>query len=176
MWKFLNPLSIVILAIGLGLSAPARAEIVYTFASSEGDFVYVSPSYFDYGELSLGQLYSYSFPAQEEINGVAFDGAQGLYSTVYLGQDDCINTDSCFKANFGPDGFYALGTYHDQDTGATLVVSTGVPRGFHLGDDDPRLRGARRGVARPIRACLRPADLIAAPPSSVGERPVASRG
>jgi hypothetical protein len=128
MWKILNPLSIVILAIGLGVSAPARAEkIVYTFTSSEGDFVYVSPSYFDYGELSLGQLYSYSFPALEEINGVAFDGIQGEYSTVYLGQDDCINTDSCFTSDFGPNGFYALGTYHDQYTGATLVVSTGVP-------------------------------------------------
>jgi hypothetical protein len=127
MWKILNPLSIVILAIGLGVSAPARAEIVYTFTSSEGDFVYVSPSYFDYGELSLGQLYGYSFPALEEINGVAFDGIQGEYSTVYLGQDDCINTDSCFTSDFGPNGFYALGTYHDQYTGATLVVSTGVP-------------------------------------------------
>jgi hypothetical protein len=45
MLKILSMLSMVILASSLGLSAPAHAKIVYTFTSSQGDFVYISPSY-----------------------------------------------------------------------------------------------------------------------------------
>ena len=108
-------------------SAPARAEIVYTFTSSQGDFVYISPSYKSSGILGLGELYSYSFPPAEGINAVAFSGAQGAYSTIDLGFDNCLASDSCFTYDFGPNGFFVLGTYHGLGTDATLVVSPGIP-------------------------------------------------
>ena len=127
MLKILSMLSMVILASSLGLSAPARAEIVYTFTSSQGDFVYISPSYKSSGILGLGELYSYSFPPAEGINAVAFSGAQGAYSTIDLGFDNCLATDSCFTYDFGPNGFFVLGTYPGLGTDATLVVSTGIP-------------------------------------------------
>lgn len=127
MLKILSMLSMVILASSLGLSAPARAEIVYTFTSSQGDFVYISPSYNPRGILGLGELYSYSFPPAEDINAVAFFGVQGLDSTIYLGFDNCLATDTCFTHDFGPNGFFVLGTYHELGTDATLVVSTGIP-------------------------------------------------
>jgi hypothetical protein len=127
MLKIISVLSIVILASSLGLSAPARAEIVYTFTSSQGDFVYISPSYKSSGILGLGELYSYSFPPAEDINAVAFSGVQGLYSEIDLAFDNCLATDSCFTHDFGPNGFFVLGTYHEPGTDATLVVSTGIP-------------------------------------------------
>jgi PEP-CTERM motif len=127
MLKILSMLSMVVLASSLGLSAPAHAETVYTFTSSQGDFVYISPSYKSSGILGLGELYSYSFPPAEDINAVAFSGAQGSYSTIDLGFDNCLANDTCFTHDFGPNGFFVLGIYHELGTDATLVVSNGIP-------------------------------------------------
>jgi hypothetical protein len=75
----------------------------------------------------LGELYSYSFPPAEDINAVAFSGAQGSYSTIDLGFDNCLANDTCFTHDFGPNGFFVLGIYHELGTDATLVVSNGIP-------------------------------------------------
>jgi hypothetical protein len=58
---------------------------------------------------------------------VAFSGAQGSYSTIDLGFDNCLANDTCFTHDFGPNGFFVLGIYHELGTDATLVVSNGIP-------------------------------------------------
>jgi hypothetical protein len=107
--------------------ACARGNRLYVYKLPRRFRLYFTVIYKSSGILGLGELYSYSFPPAEDINAVTFSGAQGSYSTIDLGFDNCLANDTCFTHDFGPNGFFVLGIYHELGTDATLVVSNGIP-------------------------------------------------
>jgi hypothetical protein len=124
MFKILGAVSILALASGISFSTPALAEVTYTFTSSEGDFTYISATFFDYGILSLGDLASYSFPPADNITEIDFHYAS--YSDIQLVNPICGgDADNCFDPTFGVGNIFRTpGTYVDLDhSGAQLVIS-----------------------------------------------------
>jgi hypothetical protein len=98
-------------------AAPALAAVMYTFTSDQGDFTFISPSFFDGGKIPGpgGLVVSHS----------------GNFDEVFFGSSDilllnaaCLSEDNCFNATFGESGiFQHTGTFFASDGGAKIVIS-----------------------------------------------------
>jgi hypothetical protein len=98
-------------------AGPALAAVTYTFTSDQGDFTFISPSFFDGGKIPGpgGLVVSHS----------------GNFDEVFFGSTDilllnaaCLSEDNCFDATFGESGiFQHTGTFFASDGGAKIVIS-----------------------------------------------------
>jgi MYXO-CTERM domain-containing protein len=92
-------------------AAPAPAAVTYTFTSGEGDFIYVSPTFVDGGDVPAALLESHS----GNIDNVFFRP-----SDLYLLNQACLAKDNCFNPSFGEDGIF-------QRTGDFFAVDPNYP-------------------------------------------------
>jgi MYXO-CTERM domain-containing protein len=98
-------------------AGPALAAVRYTFTSDQGDFTFISPSFFDGGKIPGpgGLVVSHS----------------GNFDEVFFGSSDilllnaaCLSEDNCFDATFGESGiFQHTGTFFASDGDAKIVIS-----------------------------------------------------
>ena len=99
------------LCASLLFAAPAPAAVTYTFTSGEGDFIYVSPTFVDGGDVPTGLLQSHS----ANIDNVFFRP-----SDLYLLNQACLAKDDCFNPSFGLSGIF-------QQTGDFFAVDPNYP-------------------------------------------------
>jgi hypothetical protein len=98
-------------------AAPATAAVTYTFTSDQGDFTFISPSFFDDGKIpgSGGQVVSHSGNFDEVLFRV---------SDIFLLNTACIANGNCFDATFLENGiFLHTGTFFASDGDAKIVIS-----------------------------------------------------
>jgi hypothetical protein len=101
----------------IGFAAPASAAVTYTFTSDQGDFTFISPSFFDGGNIPGpgGLVVSHSGN---------FDEVRFGSSDILLVNAACLSEDNCFDATFGESGiFQHTGTFFASDGGAKIVIS-----------------------------------------------------
>jgi MYXO-CTERM domain-containing protein len=92
-------------------AAPAPAAVTYTFTSGEGDFIYMSPTFVDGGDVPAALLESHS----GNIDNVFFRP-----SDLYLLNQACLTKDNCFNPSFGESGIF-------QQTGDFFAVDPNYP-------------------------------------------------
>ena len=98
-------------------AAPTLAAVTYTFTSDPGDFTFISPSFFDGGEIPGpgGLVVSHSGN---------FDEVRFGNSDILLLNAACLSEDSCFDATFEENGiFQHTGTFFASDGDAKIVIS-----------------------------------------------------
>lgn len=118
---------LIALCACLLFAAPAPAAVTYTFTSEQGDFTFISPTFFDGGNVPDGSLGSHS----GNFDAVFFGS-----SYLLLLNAACKFAENCFQPSFGEDGiFLRTGTDFGvdpnfPDADAKLVISgspTAVP-------------------------------------------------
>jgi hypothetical protein len=88
-------------------AAPASAAVTYTFTSGQGDFTYISPTFFDGGNIPDGSLESHS----GNFDAVFFGS-----SYLLLVNAACKFQENCFQPSFGESGiFQRTGTFFGID-------------------------------------------------------------
>jgi hypothetical protein len=98
-------------------ATPALAAVTYTFTSDQGDFTFISPAFFDGGNIPGpgGQVVSHSGNFDEVFFGS---------SDILLLNSSCRSEDNCFDATFEEDGiFLRTGTFFASDGNAEIVIS-----------------------------------------------------
>jgi hypothetical protein len=98
-------------------AAPALAAVTYTFTSDQGDFTFISPSFFDGGTIPGpgGLVVSHSGN---------FDEVRFGNSDILLLNAACLSEDNCFDATFEENGiFQQSGTFFASDGDAKIVIS-----------------------------------------------------
>jgi hypothetical protein len=98
-------------------AAPASAAVTYTFTSDQGDFSFISPSFFDDGKIPGpgGLVVSHSGN---------FDEVLFRSSDIFLLNAACISDGNCFDATFEENGiFLHTGTFVASDGGARIMIS-----------------------------------------------------
>jgi hypothetical protein len=114
-------LGLITLCASILFAAPAPAAVTYAFTSEQGDFTYVSPSFFGGGNLPDGVLESHSGNFDDVFFGSSY---------LLLQNAACKFKDNCFQPSFGGKGiFLRTGTYFGSDPNfapegdAKLVIS-----------------------------------------------------
>ena len=98
-------------------AAPALAAVTYTFTSDQGDFTFISPSFFDGGKIPGpgGLIVSHSGN---------FDEVRFGNSDILLVNAGCLSEDNCFDATFEENGIFRhTGTFFASDGDAKIVIS-----------------------------------------------------
>ena len=98
-------------------AAPASAAVTYAFTSDQGDFTFISPSFFDDGKIPGpgGLVVSHSGN---------FDEVLFRSSDIFLLNAACESDGNCFDATFIENGiFLRTGTFFASDGDAKIVIS-----------------------------------------------------
>jgi amino acid transporter len=117
-WGFISVWTYLLFA------APASAAVTYAFTSDQGDFTFISPSFFDNGNIPGhgGVVVSHSGD---------FDAVLFRSSDIFLLNRACEFDGNCFDATFLEDGiFLRTGTFFASDGNAKIVISgnpTAIP-------------------------------------------------
>ncbi len=104
-------LGLMTLCASILFAAPAPAAVTYTFTSEQGDFTYVSPTFFDGGNVPDSELESHSGN---------FDAVFFRSSDLLLVNAACHFEDNCFNPSFGESGIF-------QRTGTFLGIDPNFP-------------------------------------------------